>query len=330
MLLFDADFRRNGRFDLLIKHTIMTKLILTLFLLSTTLTAISQEKSKPQPAFDFLAKFPNVRDLAMTSDQSEAYFTIQSPNEEIGVIAFAKKVKGKWSKPALTSFASEYRDIEPFLTADGLKLYFASNRPLNDLSTKEKDYDIWYVERKTLTSAWSAPINLGQPINTPNNEFYPSLATNGNLYFTSDGNAALNKDDIYWSAWDGKAYAAPQAMDENINSVGYEFNAYIAPNESFIIYTAYNRKDGLGSGDLYISRKDATTNTWGKATNMGAPINSTAMDYCPFLDLKTNVLYFTSKRNSVSPQKFKSIEDFEKVAGQYENGWSRLYRVEWK
>jgi len=107
-----------------------------------------------------------------------------------------KKVKGKWSKPALTRFASEYRDIEPFLIADGLKLYFASDRPLSDASSKEKDYDIWYVERKTLTNAWSAPINLGQPFNTTNNEFYPSLATNGNLYFTSDAAAALSKDDI--------------------------------------------------------------------------------------------------------------------------------------
>ena len=42
------------------------------------------------------------------------------------------------------------------------------------------------MQRKNLKSEWSNPKNLGAPVNTSNNEFYPSLAKNGNLYFTSD------------------------------------------------------------------------------------------------------------------------------------------------
>ncbi|WP_321538323.1 hypothetical protein [Flavobacterium piscinae] len=49
----------------------------------------------------------------------------------------------------MVSFTGKYKDLEPFLSTDGLKLYFASNRPLTE-SGEPKDFDIWYVERKTL------------------------------------------------------------------------------------------------------------------------------------------------------------------------------------
>lgn len=82
----------------------------------------------------------------------------------------------------------------------------------------------------------------------------------------------------------------------------------------------------MGSGDLYISRRDAT-GKWNKAVNMGTKINSSNMDYCPFVDIKTNTLYFTSKRNAVSQQNFTSVNDFLEEISQYENGLSRIYQV---
>ena len=55
-------------------------------------------------------------------------------------------------------------------------------------------------------------------------------------------------------------------------------------------------RDGFGSGDLYISYR-ISDNVWTKAKNLGAEINSDKMDYCPYVDTKTNTLYFTSKRS---------------------------------
>lgn len=286
----------------------------------------AQDNSSPKPVLEYLSGLNNVRDFTISEDQQEAYFTIQSPNDELAVMVRITKENGIWSQPNLVSFSGKYRDIEPFLTADGLRLYFSSNRPLNDLTSPAKDYDIWYVERADLKSNWLAPVNLGKPVNTSSNEFFPSLAQNGNLYFTSDAVALIKKDDIFFSKWNGQSYTDPVPLDENVNSEGYEFNAYIAPDESFLIYTAYGRKDGVGSGDLYISRRDAT-GKWNKAVNMGTKINSSNMDYCPFVDIKTNTLYFTSKRNAVSQQNFTSVNDFLEEISQYENGLSRIYQV---
>jgi Tol biopolymer transport system component len=300
-----------------------------LILLFISVIGFSQTQTKPDPAFDFLKKYMNTRDLALSSTQDEVYFTVQNTNEEVSVIAFSKKENKKWSEPKLINFTSKFRDIEPFLSSDGLKLYFSSNRPLHDSVSKPKDYDIWYVERLNLKSDWSAPKNLGAPVNTSNNEFYPSLAKNGNLYFTSDGSKSLGKDDVFFSKWENNNYSEPTTLGLNINSAGYEFNAFVSPDEKFLIFTGYNRTEGLGSGDLHISYKDKN-GEWEKAKNMGTEVNSPLMDYCPFYDFKTETLYFTSKRNSVSNLGFKTIKEFETEINKYENGLSRIYKLKIK
>lgn len=296
-----------------------------LILLFISVIGFSQEQTKPIAAFDFMKKYINTRDVALSQNQDEVYFTIQNTNEEVSVIAFSKKENKKWSEPKLINFTGKHRDIEPFLSSDGLKLYFSSNRPMHDSITTSKDYDIWFVERPNLKSEWSAPKNLGSPVNTTNNEFYPSLTKSGNIYYTSDGTKSLGKDDIFFSKWENNKYSEPTTLGLNINSAGYEFNAFVSPDEEFLIFTGYNRTEGFGSGDLYISYKDKNGN-WEKAKNMGSEVNSPLMDYCPFYDTKTETLYFTSKRNSVSNLGFRTLEEFEKEINKDENGLSRIYK----
>ena len=304
-------------------------MIKKIFLLFATTFGFSQEQTHPVAAFDFLKKYINTRDLALSQNQDEVYFTIQNTNEEVSVIAYSQKINKKWSEPKLINFTGKHRDIEPFLSHDGLKLYFSSNRPLDNSTSKSKDYDIWFVERQNLKSDWSTPKNLGLPVNTSNNEFYTSLAKNGNIYYTSDGSKSLGKDDIFFSKYKNNKYSEPTTLGLNINTAGFEFNAFVSPDEKFLIFTGYNRPEGLGSGDLYISYKDKNGD-WEKAKNMGAAVNSSLMDYCPFYDTKTETLYFTSKRNSVSNLGFKTIEELEKEINKYENGLSRIYKYSLK
>jgi hypothetical protein len=288
----------------------------------------AQKESSVQPFLPNIFKqFPSVRDFTISSSQDEAFFTAQSYLGELSVIINIKKEKGKWSEPEIAPFSGGYQDLEPFLAPDGLRLYFASNRPLSDTTNKAKDFDIWYVQRENRNSGWLSPINIGPPINTENNEFYPSVATNNNLYFTSDANSK-GKDDIFFSEWQNGHYSIPASLSDSINSDGYEFNAYVAPDESFIIFSGYNRGDGLGSGDLYISYQN-TNGLWSKARNLGSEINSDRMDYCPFIDMNRKTLYFTSKRSHLdySPSGFKTINELLSEMNKYENGSSRIYKV---
>ncbi len=305
------------------------KKILVILILLIVPFGFSQQTSAVQPAeADIVMQFPNVRDFTISPSFNEAYFTAQSILGEISVIIIIKKQMGEWEEPQIASFSGKYRDMEPFLSPDGLKLYFASDRPLHNSTAKPKDFDIWYVERADKNSDWSIPINVGSPINTDQDEFYPALSNNHNLYFTCDYQNSKNKDDIFFSKWQSDKYLPPVALNDSINSEGYEFNSFIAPDESYIIFTGYNREDGFGSGDLYISYKIAD-GRWSKAKNMGAEINSDKMDYCPFVDANTNTLFFTSKRSQLNenPNNFSSISDLLGGINKYENGSSRIYKV---
>jgi len=283
---------------------------------------------QPKPFLEeVITLFPNVRDIAIY--KNEVYFTLQSYQEDHSAIILVKKEKGKWGTPEVVSFSGQFKDLEPFIAPDGNTIYFASNRPLDASSKTPKDFDIWYAKRNSVVEAWSSPINLGEPVNTKYNEFYPSLTQNKDLYYTSDRPDSKGADDIFMAQTKGDfLYNDPISLSDSINTGGYEFNAFIAPDGSYIIYTGYNRKNGMGSGDLYISFKDKNGN-WTASKSLGSEINSNKMDYCPFVDVNTHTLYFTSKRNSVKTY-FNQPQSFNELMvefNQYENGLSRLYML---
>lgn len=277
---------------------------------------------------EIITQFPNVRDFAVSGDETEIYFTAQSYLGEASAIITCKQVNGKWHTPQVAPFSGMYQDMEPFLTADGLNLYFVSNRPIVPRTIKSKDFDIWVVKRKDANSAWSLPENIGSPVNTAEDEFYPTVSQFNNLCFTRDGAGSKGKDDIFYCKWKDGKYAEPVSMNDSINSDGYEFNAFLANDESFIMYTCYNKKGGSGSGDLYISYK-RTNNEWGNGENLGPEINSAQMDYCPYVNEKSGMMYFTSKRSTVKKQfdKNQNITEFLKEVNKYDNGQSRIYRM---
>ena len=296
-------------------------------MISASMEIRSQARIIAEPAIETLAEYPKVRDFTMSILANEAYVTIQSPLEELAVIARLKLVNNTWAEPEIVSFSGEYKDLEPFLSPDGLRLYFVSNRPLNDTTTTIKDYDIWYVERESIAVNWSEPINIGSSVNTEYDEFYPSVANNNNLYFTRDSPDTKGKDDIFISKWQDGYYKLPVSISDSINTASYEFNSYVSPDETFIIYSGYNRKDGYGSGDLYISFKN-NQGVWSSPKNLGNEVNSAQMDYCPFIDLNSGMLYFTSRRSSVNNEKkFSSMEKLKLELNKYENGYSRIYKV---
>ncbi|RZN83817.1 MAG: hypothetical protein EVB11_03600 [Winogradskyella sp.] len=271
------------------------------------------------------SQFTNVRDFTINTDETEAYFSLQSPARELSVIMRIKKVNDTWQDPEISNFSGRYTDLEPFLSPDNLKLFFASNRPVSKDSTNTKDMDIWYVERATTTDAWTEPKNIGAPINTEGDEFYPAVATNGNLYFTTIKKELESADDIFMSTWENGAYTEPTILGEGVNTKGAEYNAFIAPDESYIIFGGWRRADGLGSGDMYMSKN--IDGKWTTAENLGERINSKYMEFCPFVN--NEILYFTSRRSSVA-QKENGFtrEEFISEINKYDNGYSRIYKVD--
>ena len=278
-------------------------------------------------AENVFSEFTNVRDFTINVDEDEAYFTLLSPLSELSVIMKIEREDMNWRKPEISSFSGKYIDLEPFLSPDNLRLYFVSNRPVSKDSTAVKDFDIWYVQRIDETAEWSEPINLGEPINSTADEFYPSVALSNSVYFTTIKEGSNSQDDIYYSTWENGIYQEPIKLDSTINSSGSEFNAFIAPDESYLLFSGWRRQDGIGSGDMYISRRK--NGAWTIATNLGKNINSQYIDYCPYVNHKTGMLYFTSRRSSIQKRDsgYLDTQSLLSEINKYENGSSRIYKV---
>lgn len=313
--------------------------LLTCFLLFANISwqhAFSQESVRkkslyvtPQLFTDAgINTFMNERDIALSPDGKEIFYSVYLQQSQFhAIIHCIKDAKGRWSEPQIASFSGIYSDMEPAFTPDGKKLFFSSNRPAS--SSPKKDYDIWFVEKKG--SSWESPQNPGPGINTDADEFFPSIAANGNLYFTAAYENGIGREDIYVAKFSEGKYHKPVVLDTGVNSKLYEFNAYVSPDEKLIVFSSFGRKDDKGKGDLYMSTKDEKGN-WAPARNLHS-INSDKLDYSPFLSFDGKTLFFTSERHSM-PTLFTgnalTYDRLRSLHQQLENGLGNIYEVSWE
>jgi hypothetical protein len=308
----------------------MKKMCFFLLFVSTLLVAqqkasIVFEKDITTPKiFVHLPEFQNinVRDMAISPTNDEIFFTLDAPKNAFRTILTSKKVNGEWTAFAIASFSGNYHDIEPAFSPDGKRLFFASKRPINNEETPQKAYDIWYVTK--VHGAWKNPTRLPEIINTKKDEFYPSVANNGTIYFTATRTDTKGKEDIYKSEFKNGSYQTPVSLGTGVNTETYEYNAYISPDESFLIFGSYGRNGSLGRGDLYISF--CKNEIWQEAVHLGNLVNSNQIDYCPFVSFDKKYFFFTSEKSTIKPTyRQMSIEKLQKVINRGSNGTSKIY-----
>ena len=108
---------------------------------------------------------------------------------------YATRSDSGWQAPQHLGPAinSPYDETTPFLAHDGRTLYFSSNRP-----GSMGGLDIFKSVFKEETRTWSAPVNLGTPINSPGDDAAFRLAVDGlSAFFASDRLDSYGKRDIY-------------------------------------------------------------------------------------------------------------------------------------
>ena len=110
-----------------------------------------------------------------------------------------------------------------------------------------------------------------------NSSYFESSATmteDGNeLYFVSERPGGLGQADIYYIKKTGRTWSDPVSVGANVNTESDEKCAFIHPNGQILFFSSNGYNDCFGSYDLYYSLRDESGN-WGKAINMGAPINT--------------------------------------------------------
>lgn len=223
-------------------------------------------------------------------------------------ILYSKLNSGVWSEPKTILSHKTYGFNDPMLSPDEKQLYFISNMPL-EKNVREKNSDIWLVNRTEY--GWGNPINVSSTINSDKNEYYISFTNNETMYFSSNSQAEENKTynfDIYKSDLINSEFQKPVKLPESINTNRYEADVFIAPDESYMIFSSIRRL-GFGQGDLYISFKNSDS-SWSTAKNMGKVINNEHHQLCPFLSKDGKFLFFTSNQD-IYWVDAKIIEDYK-------------------
>lgn len=236
------------------------------------------------------------RDVAISPDGKEIYFCVAIGNYAYSTILYTKEVNGNWLPPEIVPFSGGpgVMDFEPALSADGSKLYFLSNRPDGDEAVG--DQDIWVVERGD-SEEWGLPVNLGEPVNTDGGEFFPSLTNDGTLYFTrNEKGSSLNQ--IFRSRWVDGAFLEPELLPVQVNCGTNRFNAFVAPDESFMIVPAVGMPDAYDGVDYYIVFRDQN-DRWSEPVNMGAQVNSdNARGWSPYVSPNGEAFFFMATRTN--------------------------------
>ena len=99
----------------------------------------------------------------------------------------------------------------PSISTDGQIMVFASDMPGGS-----GGMDIYFVTKEG--NGWSAPKNAGKHINTPGDEFFPSLDQDNNLYFSSDGITGYGGYDVYTCSYNGQSWNKPVNLARPVNS----------------------------------------------------------------------------------------------------------------
>ena len=241
--------------------------------------------------FEFNASF--------TPDSKTVFFSKATVNFGYIAIFYSIEKNGKWASPEAVNFTGTYRDTDPFVSADGKRLYFSSDRPVNGKPYVDYDYKYFYVELNG-NKIISEPVLLDLSLPAGIKPSYLSFADNGNAYyFSSNGN---NDADIYMSAFKNGGYLPPVSLPFN-DKKGFDFDPVVAKDESFIIFCSNNRK-GYGSGDLWVSFKKGET--WGEPINLGSKINTKGNDGAPGLSRDNKTLYFSSFKEIADRPKYKN------------------------
>ena len=176
---------------------------------------------------------------------------------------------------------------------------FLALQTINERSRKSGEYrkrtyefGLQYLSKHPVTNYVFNPINMGDSVNSPQSEYYPSITINDSVFvFTRrDG---YREDFIECTILPDRKYAKSRKIRGDINIEPKKGAINISQDGEWLVFAAYY-PEGEGDFDLYISY--FTPTGWSEPENLGRNVNSEFWDSSPSLSPDNRALYFSSKR----------------------------------
>ena len=197
----------------------------------------------------------NEGQISFSEDEKTMYFTRSSRENPENFQLYRTNLQensiGNWENIIMLDISSQDYSVEsPFLR--GNEIYFASNMPGGF-----GGFDI-YVAKIKEDGTLGTPKNLGNSINTEENEKFPFISNDGkHFYFSSKGHKNLGGYDVFTSRILKDRFKTPRNLGTTVNT---EFNeiAFFLTSE-YKGYLSSDKTEGKGSYDIYKFDKSAVS-----------------------------------------------------------------------
>ena len=195
--------------------------------------------------------------------------------------------------PPINSSSGE---VSASITADGLELYFNSNR-LGVVGV------IWVSRRSTKDDEWGEPVELGPTVNTGGAGSASVTGDGLELYFVSNRTGGYGQSDIWVSKRQSKN--SPWGLPENLgsppNTRANLWSLSVSPDGLEVYFCSGSEPDGYGTSggqDIFVTRRAHRGEPWSKAEALGPTINAPDADWENGQALSSDglILIFSSSR----------------------------------
>ena len=238
---------------------------------------------------------------AFSPDGSTLLFLRSDFAEKDDTILMSHRRGDGWSAPEVAPFSGQWHDSEPAFSPDGKRVFFVSNRPPHEGDApitaemggqRFTGTNLWYVERKA-GGGWGEPVHVAGAHNEGAMIYNPSVAANGDIYFSAHRADSGKFYQVYVIRPAGQGYTAPERVD--LGDIEHNrMDPCIDPKGRFLLY-AGNEGDSLGSADIYIAFRQADGH-WGKPVHLGDQVNTPSLENAPTLGRGLGELYVSSNR----------------------------------
>lgn len=249
-------------------------------------------KFEPQNMGDSINSVVSEYYPALTIDGNELVITrrVKNFNEDF---FSATRVNGTWSKarPLSGDINTDANEGAQCISQDGQWLIFTGcNFPDGYGSC---DLYISYLTRE----GWSAPVNLGNRVNSDGWDSAPTLSPDKrDLYFASKRQGGYGGSDIYVSHYlPNGQWSEAENLGPEINTAGDESCPFMHADNQTLYFTS-NGHLGYGGDDLFMAKKGAQ-GSWGKAINLGYPINTIENEGSLIIAADGKTAYYASDRS---------------------------------
>lgn len=202
--------------------------------------------------------------------------------------------------PKINSSANDYC---PFVTPDGSRLLFLSNRPGGQ---GLGDFYIAFRQNIADDLAWDNVQPIGE-LNTASDEFGPSgfedpVTGELTIFFNSDRPGGSGGPDIYTSRVgpDGK-FSPPQVVSELSSASGDTWPVVSADGLEILFIS--NRPGTIGGNDIWISSRGSTSDVWSTPVNLGPTVNTASVEgRAWFYGGGTRIVFFSNRAGGIGGQ----------------------------